>query len=272
MIKANTIIVSDWHLGMGVEQKNKIKRFLDDIINKKIWGEKLILNGDIFDLNWMPLEKILKKYKKILTKLITINQQGMEIVYILGNHDPLTDKQQKSVYDFFNDLGLNSISIATGYELRLNGTIYKITHGHHFDLIMEEHPLLSKLSDLPYHFLIQVDRLLGIGLTQIAIKFARRFYDWSRYVEKRCRWYLSRKPYKGIIVGHTHIPKYITWRFKKRKKIPLTKKLKIYFELNKAPINFDEKEYINSGDWVEKIHCNFITVSENGKVQLHYYR
>ncbi len=271
MIEANTIIVSDWHLGMGVEQKNKIKRFLDDIINRKIIAERLILNGDIFDLNWMSLEKILNKYQKILKQLITINQKGTDIIYILGNHDPLTDKQQKTVYNFFNNLGLNNISIATGYELRLNGIIYKITHGHHFDFVVEEHPLLTKLSDIPYHLLIQIDRLLGMGLTQLAIKFARRFYDWSRYVEKRCRWYLSRKPYRGIIVGHTHIPKYITWTFKKRRKIPLTKKLKIYFELNKAPVYSHEKEYINSGDWVEKIHCNFVTVNTDGHVQLHYY-
>ncbi len=272
MIKADTIIVSDWHLGLGIEQHHRVKKFLNDIIDQKIIVKKLILNGDIFDLNWMSLEKILKKYHHILKQLIKINQNNTEIIYILGNHDPLTDKQQKIVYDYFNSIGLNSIIITKGYELRYHGTIYKVMHGHHFDMTLTDHPLISKLSDLPYHFLIHLDRLFGIGLTQLVIKSVRRFYDWSKFVEKKCRWYISKKPYHGIIIGHTHIPKLLTWKFKQKIKLPLPKKIKIYLEQNKVPLDFQEKKYINSGDWVEKIHCTFIAINKEGQVSLHYYR
>ena len=117
MSSINTIIVSDWHLGTSIARAEQINQFLDKIIAGKLVAKKFVLNGDILDLNWGKLEKILEDNREILKKLVKIDQLGVHVVYILGNHDPLTKKQVGVVHKYLDKLGDNQIEIHHGYQL-----------------------------------------------------------------------------------------------------------------------------------------------------------
>ncbi len=271
-MKANTIIVSDWHLGLSVVQTKKIKSFLDQIINGQIQTNTLILNGDIFDLNWEKLNTVLKDYHDILTKIVKINQLGVKIIYILGNHDPLTNKQKNTFFNTLNEIGLNNIQITRAYQIRINGFIYLVVHGHEFDLFIVKHPFISNMSDLGYRSLIYIDNLLGIGLTEMIANFVRKFFDYPKTLEMRCRWFLKKRFFNGIIVGHTHAPQISTWKIKTGNKIKLTNQIKDYLKKYKSQKNTETKFFGNSGDWVESRHCTYLSINKNGKVELNYFK
>jgi len=270
-METDTIIVSDWHLGLSVVQVDKIKKFLDSIIVGTLRANNLILNGDIFDLNWETLDNILKNHSDILQKIVRISQLGTKIIYILGNHDPLNSRQKDLVYTAFNEQGLNNIQITNAYQLRCNGYIYSIRHGHEFDLFIAEHPRLSDIADIGYRMLIRFDNWLGIGFTQNFIYFVRKFFDYSKQLERRVRRFLVRRPYHGIIIGHTHLPKQETWDIKRLAKIKTTKKIEYYLTQHKLPLTIHTKQYANSGDWVESKHCTYITLDSHGESKLIYF-
>ena len=210
--------------------------------------------------------------KDILKKLVKIDQLGVHVVYILGNHDPLTVKQRKIVHKHLDKIGDNQIEIHHGYQVRLNGFLYQISHGHSFDFFIKEHPYLSHLLDLPDRLLIHLDNWFGLGVSQLAKNFVRQFYDWSKIIEKRCQRYLAKKAFYGIIIGHTHIPKISSWEVKTKVNIKPSRKLRFYLKTHKMPVQIRTKYYLNAGDWIEPAHCTYITLGERGEKELHYFR
>lgn len=274
MIKINpsdTLIVSDWHLGFPGTQVKKINAFLDELIESPPFN-KLILNGDIFDLNWQRYEKILSEHQDILKKIVTINQRGTKIIYILGNHDPLTQKQKNILYTTLNKIGLNSIRILPAYQLKRNGFIYLVNHGHIFDIFIAEHTFWAGWGDIGYRITIAIDNLLGIGLTEILTRIFRRLTKWSIKFERRSRRYLKNRIYHALILGHSHEPKIISWQFKETNHLKLTNKIKSYLIANNRPIKMVDKYFYNSGDWVEPGHCTYLTIDEDGQTELHYFQ
>ncbi len=268
--KNDTVIASDWHLGFPGTQTKKINAFLDELIGMAPF-KKLILNGDIFDLNWRRFDKILSEHKEILKKILTINQAGTKVIYTLGNHDPLTRKQKNYLYATFNKIGLNDIRILQAYQMKRNGFIYLINHGHMFDTFLADHKLLYDWSDIGYRITIAFDNFLGIGLTELFARTVRKITKWSETYERRCRRYLRSRKYDALILGHTHEPKIIEWQLKEKRMIKLTNKLKLYLAKNNQPSYPVNKYYFNSGDWAQSAHCTYLTISDNGQTKLHYF-
>ena len=82
------ICISDIHqkLQIDKEEKEKLKRlysFLDEI---KTWNlDKLIIAGDLFDV-WYEYKTVIPKpYFTTLTKLKSISNRGIKIIYLAGN-------------------------------------------------------------------------------------------------------------------------------------------------------------------------------------------
>jgi len=265
----DTLIVSDWHLGFPGTQVKKINLFLDELLENKPF-DKLILNGDIFDLNWQLFNKIIDTHQEIIKKIVKINQRGTKIIYILGNHDPLTANQKNHLYSVFNKFGLNDINILPAYQLNLNNSAFLVNHGHMFDTYTTEHKLASDWSDIGYRITIAFDNFLGIALTEIFTRFVRRYTKWSKIYEGRCRRYLQKRKYQGLILGHTHEPKILTWHLKQKGKFNLIDNLANILvppPTKQKVIKF----YYNSGDWIEPGHCTYLVISDLGEVELRYY-
>lgn len=270
---SDTLIVSDWHLGFPGTQVKKINQFLDELLHIPPFN-KLVLNGDIFDLNWQPYEKIINTNLEILSKLVQLNQRGVKIIYTLGNHDPLTPKQINFLYENLNKIGLNSIRVLPSYQLNRNDSFFLINHGQMFDTFISEHKLASDWADIGYRVTIAFDNFLGIGLTENIVRIFRRYTNWSTLYEKRCQRYLKKRKYQGLILGHTHEPKILEWSLKQKKPLKLPINLmdvSEYLSIKNQPKEKVTKYFYNSGDWVEPGHCTYLVISDTGQVELRYY-
>lgn len=267
---SDTLVVSDWHLGFPGTQVKKINSFLDELLKNKPFN-KLILNGDIFDLNWQPYEKNINTHFSILKKLVQLNQRGIKIIYTLGNHDPLKPKQINFLYTTLNSIGLNDIRILPAYQLNCNNSSFLVNHGQMFDNFIVEHKLASEWADIGYRITIAFDNFLGIGLTENITRIFRRYTNWSTLYEKRCQKYLKKRKYKGLILGHTHEPKILSWHLKQKKPFNLIDKLTDFLVLHPLEQKIT-KYFYNSGDWVEPSHCTYLLINENGAVNLYFYK
>ena len=115
--------ISDIHL-MGEESDNYIKtnknleNFFNHILNT---GGTLFINGDLFDFYFEYKDVIQKKYFSLYNQLYMLKNAGIEIHYIVGNHDYW-------VMDFIE----NTITTKTYRDdvtLELNGKKFYISHG-----------------------------------------------------------------------------------------------------------------------------------------------
>lgn len=86
---AKVYFISDIHLGLGDKKSDREKEellisFLDTIRSD---AEKLFIVGDLFDY-WFEYRMVIPKgYHRLLTKLSELVDQGVEISYLMGNHD-----------------------------------------------------------------------------------------------------------------------------------------------------------------------------------------
>ena len=80
---------SDFHLGMptleeSIIREKKIVSWLDSI---KLDAKSIYLIGDIFDF-WFEYKKVVPKgFVRFLAKLADLTEKGIDIHYMVGNHD-----------------------------------------------------------------------------------------------------------------------------------------------------------------------------------------
>ena len=94
------IIFSDIHLGALGSKPRKFEIFLKDI-HDEVLSENLkaiIIAGDFFDLIMRSPQKLMPKCKNIYDKLYSIQEKGIKIINLLGNHEI-------SVEDIINSSG-----------------------------------------------------------------------------------------------------------------------------------------------------------------------
>jgi len=88
-------------------------------------AKTIFLVGDIFD-HWYEYSKVVPKgHVRLLGKLGQLTDQGVEIIFIKGNHDMW-------VYDYFEkELGIRHANPDNRYDI--DGTKWYITHGDGLD-------------------------------------------------------------------------------------------------------------------------------------------
>tara|TARA_B100001029_G_C15060705_1_gene458207 strand:- start:3097 stop:3837 length:741 start_codon:yes stop_codon:yes gene_type:complete len=89
MVKLPVYFVSDNHFKFDIDDSEKNRRkkfyFLCDKIESS--GGTLVLGGDFFDF-WFNYEHVIPSgYSDIVERLSILNQSGISIHYVLGNHD-----------------------------------------------------------------------------------------------------------------------------------------------------------------------------------------
>jgi Predicted ICC-like phosphoesterases len=116
MPTANTIIVSDIHLGSDLSRVGELIGVLDS------WAfEKLILLGDIFDdLNFKRLRKVHWNFLSYIRQV----SKHKEVVWVEGNHD----EGLVEVIPY-----LLGVRACKEYKWDYNGKKYLAIHGHQFD-------------------------------------------------------------------------------------------------------------------------------------------
>jgi UDP-2,3-diacylglucosamine pyrophosphatase LpxH len=189
MIFADTIILSDLHLGSEVSHASEALRML-----KSASFNRLILLGDIFcDLNFRRLKKEHWQFLGFIRKLSNPKRQ-IEVVWVEGNHDHgLSDVMSHLV----------GIRVYQQYVWDFCGKRHLAVHGHQFDRFLTRNRLLSAFLSA-----------LHLGLQKVSfgkrrmMGFLERFDTaWLRLSTKVARGALAHARSQGadrVFCGHTH--------------------------------------------------------------------
>jgi len=237
-----TIVISDIHLGSKWSRASEVLDFL-----RKNSCDTLILCGDIID-GWSILRGNKIKWRRIHTnvmKYILTMQESTKIVYIRGNHDDFLNRIQP--------LGFANISIVKDYIYESFGKRYLVTHGDEFDNITTNWRWLSKLGDIGYSILLNLNasynkwrsarNLTYLSISKIIKQKVKLSFSYIGDYENHLTEVAKNRKCDGVICGHIHHPE------------------------NKF---IGDLLYINSGDWVESLSA--VTEEYDGSWNILYYQ
>lgn len=226
--KIDLVVISDLHLGTYGSRASELEQYL-----KSIQPKKLILNGDIIDIWQFSKHYFPENHLRVLKVIISLMEQGTEVVYITGNHDEMLRK--------FKGLSLGNFKIANKLVLNLPTGRAWIFHGDVFDTTMKHSKWLAKLGGKGYDILILINtcmnwmsQRLGRGRVSFSKKIKDSVKGIIKYVndfENTAAEIALENNYQYVVCGHIHQPKIREIKSKNSKKVT----------------------YLNSGDWVENL-------------------
>ncbi|RXJ51151.1 UDP-2,3-diacylglucosamine diphosphatase [Gelidibacter gilvus] len=223
--KVEVAVISDVHLGTYGCHAKELLTYLSSIEPRK-----LVLNGDIVDIWQFSKRYFPKSHLKVIKKLIDMAADGVEVIYITGNHDEMLRK--------FSGTSIGNIRIADKVVLELDGKKAWIFHGDVFDMALTNAKFLAKLGGYGYDLLILLNRVINWCL----VKSGRERYSLSKKIKNSVKGALKyindfenvvselaiQQHYDYVICGHIHQPKMMIKENKMGKTM-----------------------YLNSGDWIE---------------------
>ncbi len=231
----NIYFFSDAHLGAHdprTEQhkENKLLSFLEEV---KAKGSGLYILGDLFEFWFEYKNSMPKGYFSILSKLKELTDAGIEISYVVGNHD-----------FWLGDFLVRHLGI------KICKQDLSITHQGKSVLLIHGDGLAKR--DFGYRLLKTVLRnptciwLYRLLSPDIGIPLAKWVANQSReHTKKRKKQYLEdyrkfaqqkiKQGYDAVIMGHTHHPQLV---------------------------NLETGIYLNLGDWFE--NYSYAVLNEKG--------
>ncbi len=223
--KIEIAVISDVHLGTYGCHAKQLLTYLNSINPKK-----LILNGDIIDIWQFSKRYFPKSHLKVIKKIMDFAADGVEVIYITGNHDEMLRK--------FSDTTIGNISIVDKLVLDLDGKKGWFFHGDVFDISIQNAKWLAKLGGYGYDILILLNRFTNWVLA----KLGKERYSLSKKIKNGVKGAVKfikdyetvitelaiDNGYDYVVCGHIHQPKMEIRENKHGKTM-----------------------YLNSGDWVE---------------------
>jgi UDP-2,3-diacylglucosamine hydrolase len=238
------LFVGDAHFAFGDGERRK--HFFNFIQQNKSTLHTLVIMGDFFDFwfGFRDLSALKREYGDILKLLKQIRSDGVEVIYLEGNHEfrmgPfLSDKLGIKVYDNWA-------------EIDLDGKKIYLAHGDRAYPTVSHRILIWVLRNRLTYLLIS---LLG---PRIVIAVAKWWSAKSRKgnlkesseVISRLKRFAQRKLNEGfdtVILAHTHLPE----------AIPMKKR-------------GGEAYYFNVGNWMRDF--SYLRYNEKKGFTLEYYR
>lgn len=211
--------ISDVHLGFYKREKDKPREelFLKLLDKLSINSEKIYLVGDIFDF-WFDYNTVIPKdFYRILTKLSELKSKGIDIVYLMGNHDFGHNKF------FKEELGIEVIQ--TDIEITLQNKKIYIAHGDGKAYNDTGYLILKKI--LRSNWANKIFRFLhpdfGIWLASNSSKSSRSYTDKKDFSEKDgLKDFAITKIEEGfdyVIMGHKHKKNFLKHEYEKSGKL-----------------------------------------------------
>ena len=246
-IVGNVYFISDFHFGLPNKQESdarekRVVSFLKSIENEVT---HLFLLGDIFDF-WFEYKDVVPKDNiRFLGKLAELSDKGVQIYYILGNHDMWNFGYLK------NELQLTQL---TGIQdFIINGKKVRFGHGDGLDPKDKGYLLIKwiygrKLNQrlfgmLPTRWAFAIARAVSLKSRNAHLEEDKIFQgEENEPIIAYCRKILQKEHFDFFLFGHRHYP--------------------IDFELE------NDSHYINVGDW--QLHDSFV-VMKNGECKLKNY-
>ena len=240
-MKVRTLFVSDIHLGNHKSQPEKLLEILKDYEY-----ENLVIVGDFIDLTSLKKKFYWNaNHSTVIQKVLRASRKGVNVTYILGNHDFYL---RGLIKDENINIGDITICDEMYYETSKGEKIY-ICHGDQFDGFIRLHPFLYVLGDWAYEFSFKINK----AYNWIRKMFGLDYWSLSQYLKYKVKnaitfindfKFLSLKKLDevdcdSIMIGHIHTP---------------------------AIEKIGDKTYYNTGDFCET--CSFLYEDLEGEIKL----
>ena len=189
MIFADTIILSDLHLGSEVSRAPAALKML-----KSASFNRLILLGDIFsDLNFRRLKKEHWQFLGYIRKLSNPKRE-IEVVWVEGNHDyGLTQVMSHLV----------GVRVYREYVWEFGGMKHLAMHGHQFDRFVSSYRVVSTFLSA-VHLGLQKISFGKKRLIAFLERFDTAYLRLSAKVAHGAFLHARSKSAQRVFCGHTH--------------------------------------------------------------------
>ncbi len=224
-LRLRTVWISDLHLGTPGCQAQALLHFL-----RHVECDTLYLVGDIVD-GWQLRRQWFwpQAHNDVVQKLLRKVRKGTRVVFVPGNHDEFARKYLGTSFGGIEVLGDVIHTLADGRRLW-------VTHGDHFDGVIQIAKWLAHLGDWAYTRALQANH----ALNSLRARLGLPYWSLSRYLKlkvKRALAYVDdferavareakARGLDGVVCGHIH-----------------------HAELR----DIDGTLYANDGDWVESL-------------------
>ncbi len=224
-VRVRTVWISDLHLGTPGCKAQALLHFL-----KTVECDTLYLVGDIID-GWQLRRQWYwpQAHNDVVQKLLRKARKGTRVVFVPGNHDEFARK-----YLALNFGGVEVVGEAI--HTTADGRRLWITHGDHFDGVIQVAKWLAHLGDWAYNRALS----LNSALNSLRARMGLPYWSLSRYLKhkvKRALAYVDdferavarearSRGVDGVVCGHIH-----------------------HAELREV----EGVLYANDGDWVESL-------------------
>jgi UDP-2,3-diacylglucosamine hydrolase len=248
MNKKAIYFVSDFHFGTdgqltSLEREKKLVRFFDSIEEN---AEKIYLLGDVFDY-WFEYKRAIPKgFVRILGKIASMRDSGIEIEFFTGNHDMW-------MFKYFEE-EFNIPIHRAPLQVELQGKNFLLGHGDGLGPGDRKYKMIKKV------FANKVlQKLYGTIHPNLGLRLMRKFSSKSRefnspeeltFLGPEKEWlvqyseeYIKENKVDYLVFGHRHLP--------------------IDYSLSNG-----ESRYVNLGDWLS--HYSYGKL-ENGKLELLFF-
>ena len=225
--KLEIVVISDTHLGTIGSRAEELHRYL-----KSIAPEKIILNGDIIDI-WHFSKRHWDKYHtKVVKQLLNFISNGVEVHYVVGNHD-------ESFRRFLN-FELDGFKISNKLKLDINGKKAWFFHGDVFDVTMQYSRWITRLGGFSYDVLI----FLNSSVNSVLSLLGQEKLSFSKAIKNKVKAAVSyinkfedtvgeiaiHNDFDYVVCGHIHKPC-----------------------IRRIENKNGSVMYLNSGDWIENL-------------------
>jgi UDP-2,3-diacylglucosamine hydrolase len=231
---------SDFHLGSSNKEENIIreKKIISWLNSIEKDAKAIYLLGDIFDF-WFEYKKVVPKgFIRLLGKLSELTDKGIEIHYVVGNHDMWMDdylEQEIGLKLHFKE-----------FIIKEDDKLIFLGHGDGLGKGDYKYKILKKIfsSNLCKWLFSRLHPNFGIGLGQAWSNKSRKKQELNISEDNEilagyCKEQQKNNPVDYYVFGHRHIP---------------------------IDVKIDERcRYINLGDW---IHHNTYAVYSDQKLEL----
>jgi UDP-2,3-diacylglucosamine pyrophosphatase LpxH len=224
-LKLRTVWISDLHLGTPGCKADQLLQFL-----KTVECETLYLVGDIID-GWQLKRQWFwpQAHNDVVQKLLRKVRKGTRVVFVPGNHDEFARRYLGHSFGGIEVLGEAVHTTADGRRLW-------VTHGDHFDGVIQVARWLAHLGDWAYNRALEINNALNSMWARMGLPY----WSLSRYLKFKVKRAVSfiddferavareakQRGLDGVVCGHIH-----------------------HAELREI----EGVLYANDGDWVESL-------------------
>lgn len=198
--------ISDAHLGLGTrdEEREKEQRLLAFLDHIRKDASHLFILGDLFDA-WIEYRTVIPRgFHRILAKLHDLADSGVEIHYLVGNHDFWAR-------DYFSsEMGI--ILHRESFGIELEGKKFLLHHGDGLAQNDTGYRILRKILRNPLSIWLYswLHPDIGVRLARSSSRRSRDYTSTKDYGEQDgMRKFAGERLANGfdvVVMGHRHVP------------------------------------------------------------------